>query len=47
MQDIVDHWHAMSPVPPYAPEWLELSEQLDPPAETGRLERRPACWSRQ
>jgi S-DNA-T family DNA segregation ATPase FtsK/SpoIIIE len=33
VQGIVDHWHAVSPVPAYAPEWLDLPSSSTPPGE--------------
>jgi S-DNA-T family DNA segregation ATPase FtsK/SpoIIIE len=29
VKSIVDHWHAVSPIPQYAPEWMDL-ESSDP-----------------
>jgi S-DNA-T family DNA segregation ATPase FtsK/SpoIIIE len=33
VQGIVDHWHTVSPVPAYAPEWLDLPSSSTPPGE--------------
>ena len=38
---VVDHWHAVSPIPQYAPEWMELPSSATEPGEDDDAEDDP------
>jgi DNA segregation ATPase FtsK/SpoIIIE, S-DNA-T family len=41
VKSIVDHWHAVSPIPQYSPEWLDLPSTDEAQGEAGEGEEDP------